>query len=98
MPMIGFLEQAPGVVALDPAAEGYVQKPLDWAPMPDSFCRRLFSDAVLAQHLEALAARQGVDGGWPISWPPISPGVALEWGGAMTIKALRTLRTYGAAG
>jgi hypothetical protein len=88
----------PGVVALDPAAEGYVQKPLDWAPMPDSFCRRLFSDAVLAQHLAALAERQGEDGGWPISWPPISPGVALEWGGAMTIRALRTLQAYGAVG
>jgi hypothetical protein len=88
----------PGVVALDPNADGYVQKPLDWAPMPDSFCRRLFSDAVLAEHLAALAARQGDDGGWPISWPPISPGVALEWGGAATIKALRTLRAYGFEG
>ena len=89
---------APGVVALDPAAEGYVQKPLDWAPMPDSFCRKLFSDAVLAEHLAALAVRQGEDGAWPISWPPISPGVALEWGGVVTIKALRTLKAYGAVG
>ena len=86
---------APGVVALDPAAEGYVQKPLDWAPMPGSFCRQLFSDAVLSEHRAALAARQGEDGAWAISWPPISPGVALEWGGVVTIKALRTLKAYG---
>lgn len=86
---------APGVVALDPGAEGYVQKPLDWAPMADSFCRRLFDDAVLEQHLAALAARQGEDGAWSISWPPISAGVALEWGGVVTIKALRTLQSYG---
>jgi hypothetical protein len=31
----------PGVIELDPYAEGYVQKPLDWAPTPQSFCRRL---------------------------------------------------------
>jgi len=89
---------APGVVALDPEAEGYVQKPLDWAPMADSFCRPLFSDAVIDQHLAALAAHQGDDGGWPISWPPISPGVALEWGGVVTIRRLRTLQSYGAEG
>jgi hypothetical protein len=89
---------APGVVALDPDARGYVQKPLDWAPMPDSFCRRLFDDAVIERHLAALAARQGEDGAWTISWPPLSSGVALEWGGIVTIKALMTLQAYGCRG
>src|SRR5258708_5524668 len=28
----------PGVIELDAYAEGYVQKPLDWAPTPQSFC------------------------------------------------------------
>lgn len=87
---------APGVVATDPNVEGYVQKPLDWAPRADSWARRLFSDEVLATHLQALAARQQPDGGWPISWDPISEGVRLEWRGWVTIQALRTLQSYGA--
>jgi hypothetical protein len=89
---------APGVVATDPDAEGYVQKPLDWAPRADSWARRLFSDELLAAHLKALAAKQEADGGWPISWDPISEGVRLEWRGWVTIQALRTLQSYGALG
>jgi hypothetical protein len=87
---------APGVVELDPDAEGYVQGPLDWAPLPTSLARPLFDDATLQRHLAALTAQQQPDGGWPISWPPISPGVELEWRGWRTIQALRTLRAYGA--
>lgn len=85
----------PGVVALDPAAEGYAKGPLDWAPAPHSFCRRLFSDDVIAQHLAALAARQQPDGGWPISWPAVSPAGEMEWRGWVTVEALSTLRAYG---
>lgn len=85
----------PGVVEMDPAAGGYVQMPLDWAPTPDAFCHRLFDDATLARHLDALEARQRPDGGWPISWDPISPAVELEWRGIRTLDALTTLRAYG---
>ncbi|HKF38818.1 MAG TPA: hypothetical protein VKB35_18125, partial [Ktedonobacteraceae bacterium] len=52
----------PGVIELDAYAEGYVQKPLDWAPTPQSFCRRLFDDETIATHLGALADRQQLDG------------------------------------
>lgn len=86
---------APGVVALDPEATGYVHKPLEWAPTPTSPCRRLFSDAVIATDLAALAASQQADGGWPISWETTGPGVTLEWRGVRTIEALKTLRAYG---
>ena len=86
-----------GLVAMDPDAQGYVKKPLDWAPRPESFCRRLFSDADIERHLAALAARQQDDGGWPINWEPISPGVELEWRGRTTLQALLTLRAYGRA-
>ncbi|MEJ0026810.1 MAG: hypothetical protein WDN01_12350 [Rhizomicrobium sp.] len=85
---------APGVVEHDPDAVGYVHLPLEWAPSPQSPCRKLFSDAVIDRHLKALAAKQKDDGGWPISWDPISPGVELEWRGIRTIDALRTLRAY----
>jgi hypothetical protein len=86
---------APGVVALDADATGYVHKPLEWAPAPASFCRRLFDNAVIETHLDALAAAQQDDGGWPISWAAISPGVELEWRGVVTLQALRRLRAYG---
>jgi hypothetical protein len=88
----------PGVVELRTNAEGYVHGPLDWAPLATSFCRSLFADAVLAEHLAALAARQQPDGGWGISWPPVSAGAEAEWRGAVTIGALRTLASYKAAG
>jgi len=81
--------------AVDPHATGYVKKPLDWAPTPESLCRSLFSDSVIAAHLEALAAQQQSDGGWPIAWPPVSPACELEYRGWVTIGALKTLRAYG---
>jgi hypothetical protein len=86
---------AAGLVELDPAATGYVKKPLDWAPAPTSWCRRLFDDRVIADNLDALVARQEPDGGWTISWPPLSPLVELEWRGFVTVEALKTLRAYG---
>jgi hypothetical protein len=81
-------------VALDPLAEGYVHKPLDWAPSPTSLCSGLFDASLMAPHLEALAAKQQPDGGWPISWPAISPASLLEYRGVVTIKALKTLEAY----
>ncbi len=84
----------PGMVTLETHADGYVKYPLDWAPRPDSFCRRLFSDAIIETHLRALAARQQADGGWMINWETLSPLVTLEWRGIVTIKALQTLRAY----
>jgi hypothetical protein len=84
-----------GLVELDPEASGYVKKPLEWAPTPDSPARRLFADAVIAAHLDKLAAGQRDDGGWPITWPPLSAAVELEYRGWVTIQALKTLRAYG---
>jgi hypothetical protein len=86
---------APDAVALDPDATGYVHMPLEWAPRPESPCRKLFSEPVISRHLDALAAKQREDGGWPISWDPISPAVELEWRGVRTVDALQTLKAYG---
>ena len=83
------------LVVIDPDDAGYVKMPLDYAPTPQSWCHRLFSDEVIAEHLAALAARQQPDGGWPIAWPPISPACELEYRGIVTLAALRTLRAYG---
>jgi hypothetical protein len=87
--------QTPGTVETDPAATGYLHKPLDWAPNPQSFCAQLFDDELIALHLATLAERQRSDGGWPISWLPVSPAVEIEWRGVVTLSALRTLRAYG---
>ena len=83
------------LVAIDPDTTEYVKMPLDYAPTPQSWCRRLFSDEVIAEHLAALAARQQPDGGWSITWPPVSPACEVEWRGIVTLGALRTLRAYG---
>jgi hypothetical protein len=85
------------LVARDATTEGYVKTPLDVAPTPQSLCRQLFDDAVIAAHLQALAARQQEDGGWAITWPPVSPACELEWRGIITLGALKTLRAYGIA-
>ncbi|HEY0606614.1 MAG TPA: hypothetical protein VGD58_27055 [Herpetosiphonaceae bacterium] len=84
-----------GLVALDPAAEGYVFMPLDFAPAPSNLARRLFDDATIEKHLDALESRQQPDGGWPIAWPPVSPGCELEYRGIVTVNALKTLQAYG---
>jgi hypothetical protein len=83
------------LVEFDLQAGGYVKMPLDWAPSPDSPCRVLFDEETIKRHLKALLHRQEPDGGWPINWDPISPGVELEWRGWKTIEALMILKAYG---
>ncbi len=83
------------VVALDPSVEGYVKKPLDWVPTPQSICRPLFSNNILEQHLDALIAQQAEDGGWNIGWEPISPAIVSAWRGIVTLKNLMLLKAWG---
>jgi hypothetical protein len=83
------------LVALDPAVEGYVKTPLEFAPHPDRLARRFFDDATIEAHLDALEAKQQDDGGWPITWEPPSVAAVSEWRGVWTYKALSVLRNYG---
>jgi hypothetical protein len=80
---------------LDPQAGGYVKIPLDWAPTPGSLCHLLFDPSLLEAHLDSLVARQQPDGGWPITWAPISLGSELEYRGVVTLNALKILSAYG---
>ncbi|HEX6577090.1 MAG TPA: hypothetical protein VF082_01900 [Jiangellaceae bacterium] len=82
-------------VELDPHATGEVHLPLDLAPHPDGFARRLFADEVVAEHLDALVRGQSEDGSWGFNWPAWTPVVQYEWGGYVTVGRLRTLRDYG---
>lgn len=91
----GIGEQVKQHTAMGPQATGYVFSSLTWAPGPDSLCRGLFESSHIDVHLEALAARQQADGGWPISWPAVSPACELEYRGVVTIGALKTLKAYG---
>lgn len=83
-----------GVVSYDRKQPGYLKFPLDWAPTPQHFCRSLFSDEVIRNDLRGLADQQQPDGGWPISWQPVSTAVELEWRGSSTVQALWTLACY----
>lgn len=94
------------LVALDPeraaelpVAPGYAPGEhhfaYDFASSPGSLARRWFSDAEMERSLDALAASQEDDGGWPIRWREWAPGTRLEWRPIVTVEALRTLRAYG---
>jgi hypothetical protein len=87
----------PGVAMLnlDPDARGYGLTPLDLAPEAGSRWRSLFPRALIDAHLDRLARSQLDDGGWPISWEPPSEAAVCEWRGMVTLKALRTLTSYG---
>lgn len=83
------------LVALDPATEGEVHFPLDFAPLPGSVARPLFAAADIEANLDHLAGAQLEDGGWTFNWMAWSPAAALEWRGHMTVDALRVLRANG---
>jgi hypothetical protein len=75
--------------------EGYGLTPLDFAPDPNSPRRAWFSDASVDAHLDALAAAQRPDGGWPITWSAVTAGAELDWRGVRTLNALRVLTASG---
>jgi hypothetical protein len=83
------------IVTLDPNAQGYVHRPLEFAPRPNGLARRLFSDDVIKANLDHLQAQQQADGGWPIAWPTLSAANEYEYRGVVTLGAVRTLRAFG---
>lgn len=83
------------LVAYDAQATGYVKMPLEFATSPHRMAYRLFDPNTITTHLDALAQRQQVDGGWPISWDPPSPAAICEWRAFVTIKWLAALDSYG---
>lgn len=79
----------------DPEAAGYGLTPLSIAPRGDSRWRELFPAELIEAHLDRLLRDQQPDGGWPVPWQPPSDAAMLEWRGILTLKALRTLVSYG---
>ena len=62
---------------------------------PERLARQLFDDETIEQHLDALAAKQQEDGGWPITWEPPSDAAVGEWRGFVTVMWLDVLASYG---
>jgi hypothetical protein len=79
----------------DPASPEYGLGPLRFCPAADALARGAFADAFLEAHLDALAAEQQPDGGWPIAFQPATPEGGLEWRGRFTFDALTTLADFG---
>jgi hypothetical protein len=80
---------------LDPADPDYGVSPLHYAPRPSSRWRALFSDEVIAGHLDRLEADQQSDGGWALTWEPPSRAATLAYRGIVTLWALKVLTAYG---
>lgn len=79
----------------DPADRSYGVTPVHFAPSPTSRWLGLFERDLVERHLDALAGAQCDDGGWPISWETIGPAAVQEYRGVETLRALRTLRSFG---
>jgi hypothetical protein len=74
---------------------GYGLTPLDFAPTPQAYCRRLFSQAQIEAHLADLASKQDEDGGWPIQWVPPGEAAKWEWRARKTLIVLSVMQAYG---
>ncbi|MFC5754233.1 hypothetical protein [Actinomadura rugatobispora] len=81
------------LVSLEPGA-GEDHSPLDFAPEPGGFGRRLFDDDLVEAHLDALVDERLDDGGWTVHFPFWTPITEPEWRGYITLERLKTLRAY----
>jgi hypothetical protein len=93
----GPLLLAGGLVALEPSADGEAHTPLEFAPLPSSLARGLFSEARIEAQLDHLAGAQRDDGGWMFTWPSWSAAAEADWRGFLTVDNLRILRANGRA-
>ena len=79
---------------LEAVPRTYGLSPLDFSPSPDSYCRRIFSDETIQDHLKSLASQQEKDGGWQIQWEPPGEMARLEWRSYKTLKSMKILDSY----
>lgn len=67
---------------------------MEFAPSLASYCRSLFSEITILEHLEALESQQEEDGGWQIEWEPPGEMARLEWRAYKTVMSLTILHAY----
>jgi hypothetical protein len=84
-----------GTIAVAGGIENERITPLALSDRPGRRSRALFSDAQIAADLDRLERAQQDDGGWTFDWLAWSPGQSLDWRGALTVRALATLRAHG---
>jgi hypothetical protein len=61
---------------------------------PGARSRALFEPSMIERDLDELERAQQADGGWNFDWLAWSAGQEVEWRGAVTLRALRTLREH----
>jgi hypothetical protein len=86
---------ADGTIPVPGGAENERLTPLTLSPRPGARSRALFSDEQIEADLDLLQQGQQEDGGWTFDWLAWSPGQSVEWRGAVTLRALDTLRAHG---
>jgi hypothetical protein len=69
--------------------------PLTLSSRPGRRSRALFTEDQIEADLDLLEQGQQDDGGWTFDWLAWSPGQSVEWRGAVTLRALATLRAHG---
>lgn len=75
-------------------AKGYGVTPLQIFRGPEAPGVSHLDAATASEFLDALAAAQHDDGGWPIAFEPVSPACEAEWRGRFTLEALTLLRAW----
>ena len=93
---IGELAREQNLIGTAPEgyAPGETHEPYDFAKRPGSHARAWFGDDEFERSLDALEAEQGEDGGWQPKWAIWTPATKAEWGGIVTLRALRTLERF----
>ena len=86
---------ADGSIPVPGGTENERLTPLALSERPGRRSRALFTDDQIEADLDRLEAGQRDDGGWTFDWLEWSPGQAVEWRGAMTLRALATLAAHG---
>lgn len=76
-------------------APGEFHRPHDYAHTPDSVAADWFTADEMNESLDALAAAQEDDGGWPIHWAKWAATTEAEARPGVTVDALRILRAWG---
>jgi hypothetical protein len=86
---------ADGSIPVPGGTESERLTPLTLSERPGRRSRALFTGDQIAADLDLLEQGQQDDGGWTFDWLAWSPGQSVEWRGAVTLRALATLRAHG---
>ncbi|MET8871798.1 hypothetical protein [Nocardia sp. NPDC004604] len=68
--------------------------PWDFVASPESIAHQWFTDDEVELSLDVLVESQLADGSWPVRWPLWTPVTGFEWGGWVTIEAIKILTSH----